>query len=225
MFGVGGLQQGDRRTLRFQRSSEHHLATTSPARRRGQTAAASSQQQGLQQQQETSAYMVLRAQQLITQLMPTLVGDQVPIAAEALGQLQSWTRGLWGHDIQLVGDSATDSVSSLMDTVPWNPPQPTRGQAEEGHPPGKVQAELWTPAGRQSRGHHGDCSLDSVDMPGTETEDEAFGLERRRRSATTPATRTAAPTESGEGENNEARGRSEYSSHRRRRLHAAMSDN
>ena len=58
-----------------------------------------------QQQQETSAYMVLRAQQLLTQLMPTLVGDRVPIAAEALNQLHQWSRGLWGHPIQLVRDS------------------------------------------------------------------------------------------------------------------------
>ena len=65
--------------------------------------------------------MVLRAQQLVTQLMPTLVGDQVPLAAEALSQLQSWTRGLWGHDIQLVGDSATDSCGSLADTVAMEP--------------------------------------------------------------------------------------------------------
>ena len=55
---------------------------------------------------------MLRAQQLITQLMPTLVGDQVPVAAEALGQLQQWSRGLWGHDVQLVGDTGPDTCSS-----------------------------------------------------------------------------------------------------------------
>ena len=71
------------------------------------------QQRRDQPQQESSAYMILRAQQLVTQLMPTLVGDQVPLAAEALGQLQSWTRGLWG-----------DSAGSMADTVPWHPPEP-----------------------------------------------------------------------------------------------------
>ena len=61
--------------------------------------------------------MIRRTQQLLTQLMPTLVGDQVPVAAEALNQLHQWSRGLWSHDVQLVRDSGTDSCESLAATV------------------------------------------------------------------------------------------------------------
>ena len=169
--------------------------------------------------------MILRAQQLVTQLMPTLVGDQVPIAAEALSQLQAWSRGLWGHDIQLVGDSATDTGGSQAETVPWNPPAPTRGPGEqaERHRP-DTGDELWKPAGLQSQGPQGsNCSLDSEDKPGTETEDEAWGLPRRRRSATTSFRRrsTASTTEQRGPTTEEG---AETTSHRRRRLHAAMAD-
>ena len=174
--------------------------------------------------------MILRAQQLVAQLMPTLVGDQVPLAAEALGQLQSWTRGLWGHDIQLVGDSATDSCGSLADTVPWHPPEPVRGQEEGSTGPQPIPGEeLWRPAGKQSRQSRGrglnNCSLDSADMPGTETEDEAFGLQRRRRSTSASLRRRAtAPTTERDAETAEQGSGTKATSHRRRRLHAAMTD-
>ena len=213
-----------------QQHLEHHQPSTLP------------QQSRDQQQQESSAYMILRAQQLVAQLMPTLVGDQVPLAAEALGQLQSWTRGIWGHDIQLVADSATDSCGSMADTVPWHPPEPTRGPEEGSVMPRPTHdEELWQPAGRQSRQSRGrelnDCSLDSEDMPGTETEDEAFGLQRRRRStAQSLRRRTAAPTTEGlqatttvpttttEPRVGDDSAGEVNASHRRRRLHAVMSD-
>ena len=218
------------------------IPRTTAAQDRGQTSAPSMQQaQQAPQEQETSAYMVLRAQQLITQLMPTLVGDQVPLAAEALGQLQQWSRGLWGHNVQLVEDTGPDTCNSLQETVPWNPPQPTRGTTEQAPPEprgpsrqiggaaGQAPTELWTPAGEQSkrreeRGNHGDCSLSSADMPGTETEDEAFGLTRRRRSAATGTRRRRAATESREPGTDATVAGDEHSSHRRRRLHAVMSD-
>ena len=58
--------------------------------------------------------------------------------------------------------------------------------------------ELWKPAGRQANGgDYTECSLDTEDMPGTETEDEMFGLNRRRR--TTVPTRTT-PPEQGDSE-------------------------
>ena len=100
--------------------------------------------------QEPSAYMVLRAQQLLTQLMPTLVRDQVPVAAEALNQLQTWTQGLWGHPIQLVRDAGTDSGDFAAATVPWSPPQPLPlGEQPEG-------MGLWRPArALVGRGHAG----------------------------------------------------------------------
>ena len=101
--------------------------------------------------------------------------------------------------------------------------------------------ELWQPAGRQSRQSRGrelnDCSLDSEDMPGTETEDEAFGLQRRRRStAQSLRRRTAAPTTEGlqatttvpttttEPRVGDDSAGEVNASHRRRRLHAVMSD-
>ena len=211
------LGQSNTATGSQQPHLEHHQPTAALQQRRDQP------------QQETSAYMILRAQQLVAQLMPTLVGDQVPLAAEALGQLQMWTRGLWGHDIQRVGDSATDSCGSMADTVPWHPPEPTRGQ-EEGHarPLPSPGDELWRPAGGQSRQSRGrelnDCSLDSADMPGTETEDEAFGLQRRRRSTLASSRRrTATTTEPGAKATEQGSG-TEAKSHRRRRLHAAMTD-
>ena len=193
-----------------QQHPEHHQPAAALPHNRGQ------------QQQESSAYMVLRAQQLVAQLMPTLVGDQVPLAAEALSQLQSWTRGLWGHDIQLVGDSATDSCGSMADTVPWQPPEPARGPVEG---PARPQSNPG-PAGKQSRGRgFNDCSLASADMPGTETEDEAFGLQRRRRSTTARARRrSTAPTTEREAETADRGSGTEGTSHRRRRLHAAMTD-
>ena len=202
-----------------QRRPEPHRTTAAHQQHQEQTTATP------QQQPESSAYMVLRAQQVLTQLMPTLVGDQVPIAAEAFNQLQLWTRGIWGHDIQLVGDSATDSCGSLAEAVPWNPPPPTRGPATEDASPGRAPEELWKPAGKQTRGSRlNDCSLDSADMLGTETEDEAFGLQRRRRSATTGARRRATRPEREGGTTSEAEDPKEAkTSHRRRRLHAAMS--
>ena len=122
-----------------QQHLEHHQPSTFP------------QQSRDQQQQESSAYMILRAQQLVAQLMPTLVGDQVPLAAEALGQLQSWTRGIWGHDIQLVADSATDSCGSMADTVPWHPPEPMRGPEEgSGMPRPTRNEELWAEQGART---------------------------------------------------------------------------
>ena len=127
----------------------HTAAEPRPPTEGSTTAASSSQRQ------ETSAYMVLRAQQPLTQLMPTLVGDQVPIAAEALNQLQLWTRGLWGHPVQLVRDSGTDSGDSTAATVPWIPTGSRRG----------------TNRGKEGREAQDGCSLDTEDMPGTETED------------------------------------------------------
>ena len=218
------------------------IPRTTAAQDRGQASAPSMQQaQQAPQEHETSAYMVLRAQQLITQLMPTLVGDQVPLAAEALGQLQQWSRGLWGHNVQLVEDTGPDTCNSLQETVPWNPPQPTRGTTEQAPTEprvpsrqisgaaGQAPTELWTPAGvqskrREERGNHGDCSLSSADMPGTETEDEAFGLTRRRRSAATGTRRRRAATEPREPGTDATCAGDAHSSHRRRRLHAVMSD-
>ena len=109
---------------------------------------------------EPSPYMVLRAQQLLTQLMPTFVGDQVQVAAEALNQLQTLSQGLWGHPIQLVRDSGTDSGHSAAATVPWFPPQPPpAGERHEG-------ANLWRRAGAQTTGD-APPSLTDDDMPGT----------------------------------------------------------
>ena len=216
------LEQSNTATGSQQPHPEHHRAT-----------AAGSQHEGQQHQAESSAYMILRAQQLVAQLMPTLVGDQVPIAAEALGQLQAWSRGIWGHNVQLVGDSSTDTGGSQAETVPWLPPEPASRPGEQPErsrlDTGDSRQELWTPAGRQSkrkeeRGHLGDCSLSSADMPGTETEDEAFGLTRRRRSAATRARRRRATTDPPEPGTETTCAGDGNSSHRRRRLHAVMSD-
>ena len=156
--------------------------------------------------------MVLKTQQLITQLMPTLVGDQVPIAADALNQLQLWTQGLWGHPIQLVQDSATDSGDTTAATVPMEPT--TTGSRPRG-------TELGRPAGEQLQGEV-PLSLGEEDMPGTETEDELRHIARRRRSATRsdPATQPVVEEDSGDP-GSEAASRT---SHRQRGFHAAMSD-
>ena len=130
----------------------------------------------------------------------------------------------------------------MADTVPWHPPEPMRGPEEgSGMPRPTHNEELWQPAGRQSRQSRGreltDCSLDTEDMPGTETEDEAFGLQRRRRSTTQSSRRRAAaptteglpvtttvPTTTAEPRVGEDSSGDVKSSHRRRRLHAVMSD-
>ena len=83
---------------------------------------------------EATPFAVLRAQTLLQQLMPTLVGDQLPLAAEALQLLQSWTSALWGEPIRL-----TDS-DDLEATIPWDPP-----------PAEPLQKDTLLPAGAEAR--------------------------------------------------------------------------
>ena len=48
--------------------------------------------------------------------MPTLVGDQIPVAAEARQLLQGWTSSLWGEPIRLI------NPDDLEATILWDPP-------------------------------------------------------------------------------------------------------
>ena len=125
------------------------------------------------EESEPNTYTKMHAAQLLAQLMPTLVGDQIPLAAEALSQLRAWTHGLWGHPIQLVEDSGTTATVS-EDTIPWLPPPPLPAQNPGAACEGAT--DLWQPAGTRTPPRSEED--DDADMHGTETEDDMWHYPR-----------------------------------------------
>ena len=104
--------------------------------------------------------MIMLARQLLEQLMPTLIWDQVPLAAEAL---------------KLVEDSGPSNSHPLVGTTS-SPVKPEVGCNELRRPVGT------TAAGETTRAtEDGD---EDTQMPGTETEDETWHISRRKWSAT-----------------------------------------
>ncbi|OLP92700.1 LINE-1 retrotransposable element ORF2 protein [Symbiodinium microadriaticum] len=96
---------------------------------------------------EPNAYMIMLARQLLEQLMPTLIWDQVPLAAEAL---------------KLVEDSGPSNSHPLVGTTS-SPVKPEVGCNELRRPVGT------TAAGETTRAtEDGD---EDTQMPGTETEE------------------------------------------------------
>ena len=135
---------------------------------------------------EATPYAILRAQSNLQQLIPTLVGDQIPLATEAFQLLQSWTASLWGEPIRLT------EQSDLEDTVPWDPPaaeQKMAGDDDENH-------DLWRPADAVTGDRAGPAGMESWDtaeIHGADTEEEAWGLTRRRRRNAATAADTPSP--------------------------------
>ena len=108
--------------------------------------------------------------------------NQIAVASEVAALLQAWSDGLWSEPIQLLQDSgeAGDDEEEEVPTVPWHPPP-----ARDG-PAATATAETMIPDETQND-----------DMPGTDTEDEAWHLDRRRRSATAPQRPSDGPSEDG----------------------------
>ena len=159
-------------------------------------------------------YAILRAQSNLQELMPTLIGDQVPLAMEALQLLQGWTTSLWGEPIRLT----------------WRP-QSMPAPAGDRRPAGAATGDQPHQAKPAGRGE----SWDTEELPGTNTEEEAWGLTRRRRRhddtvADTPTPRTTTrpgtpPTsrrllETANSESQQGVVALNDTTHRRRRMHA-----
>ena len=72
----------------------------------------------------------------IQQLLPTLVGDQIPLATEALQLLQGWTTAIWGNPAQQ--QQASEGTEGGLPS--WTPAgaavttrKPKQGHGELGH--------------------------------------------------------------------------------------------
>ena len=100
---------------------------------------------------------------------------------EGLQLLQGWTTALWGEPIRL----QNDLEATILWDAPTAAPAPTEDEMEA--------LDLCRPAGaagdqpRREKPEEMD-SWDTGELPGTDTEEEAWGLTRiRRRSAATAA--------------------------------------
>ena len=67
-------------------------------------------------QSEATPYAILRAQSNLQELMPTLIGDKIPLAMGALQLQQGWTTSLWGEPIRLIEQSDPEARSH---GTPW----------------------------------------------------------------------------------------------------------
>ena len=115
----------------------------------------------------------LQAQTNLQQLLPTLVGDQIP--RKPYSCYKAGLQRCGGDPIRLI------DVEDLQDTVPWDPAAATPRQPKQEETTRGAQA-LWTPAGAYGR------------HPSAESEDEAWGHARRRRTADTPMDSATPPT-------------------------------
>ena len=140
----------------------------------------------------------LQAQTSIQQL----VGDQIPLASSCCR-----------------AGPQRSGATRLIDTgdpVPWDPPA-----AEAQQEPKAAGAAVTTREPKPERME----SWDTEDIPDTESEDEAWRNERRRRTAATPMDSTTSPTaRRGPGLSSEEppqqEGAVSLGTHRRRRMHA-----
>ena len=149
---------------------------------------------------------------------------------EALQLLQGWTTALWGEPTRLL------EQTDLEATIPWDPPTaapaPTEDEMETLNPSRPTDAAGDPPRREKPEGMD---SWDTEELPGTDTEEEAWGLTRRRRRsaataadtstqrttarpATSPTARQAAEVVSGESQEGIVALNS--ATHRRRRMHA-----
>ena len=142
----------------------------------------------------TTAYLLLlEAAQALRDHAPFLGGSQAMVTNQMLHAVEQVGQTLFGGVLAAHSTTQTVHVDS-QDTEPMEAGeagQTTAAEAEE--PQGGTALPTQTEETTQQNG--GDtprpdsCSLGS-DMPGTETEDEAFGLDRRRRTTTTRGTET-----------------------------------
>eukprot|EP00439_Symbiodinium_sp_Y106_P067983 s983_g11.t1 len=95
---------------------------------------------------------------------------------EALQLLQGWTTALWGEPTRLL------EQTDLEATIPWDPPTaapaPTEDEMETLNPSRPTDAAGDPPRREKPEGMD---SWDTEELPGTDTEEEAWGLTRRRR--------------------------------------------
>ena len=134
----------------------------------------------------TALLLLHEAAQAFRGLVPQLGGNQAAIATQLLNAV----------DHALTGAEQTLEVGDSQETVPalqCEPSEVVGDTVNAQTEPDTIQPVQHTveatATNAQQAGEPTDFSLGS-DMPGTETEDEAFGLDRRRR---TPASRGDPP--------------------------------
>ena len=141
----------------------------------------------------TTAFLLLHeAAQAFRGLIPQLGDGHATIATQLLHAVDHAWRAVSGEATAVHDLTQTLEAGDSQETVPalQGEQEADLGDAADALPaPQVTQHDTETVDAPPHRGEHLDSSLGS-DMPGTETEDEAFGLDRRRR---TPVTNGGPP--------------------------------